>query len=186
MRRAADGTGEPAVLVESANALNAPDWSRDDRFMLYVELIRETRNDIRYIEFGTDGVPGEPVTFLGSPANEVSPKLSPDGKWQASVNGGGNPRWSKDGKELYYVEGGTLMAVPVSTESAFALGRPQPLFETPAPTVTGGESGYDVSADGRFLTIAPVEDAAEAAPPAIRIVQNWYEEFRDRQEGSRP
>ena len=41
---------------------------------------------------------------------------------------------------------------------------------------------YDVSADGqRFLTIAPVEKGEEEAPPKIRIVQNWYEEFRNRE-----
>jgi hypothetical protein len=44
-----------------------------------------------------------------------------------------------------------------------------------------GGSGYDVSAAGqRFLTVAPVE-GANSAPPKIRIVQNWHEEFRDRE-----
>ncbi len=106
-----------------------------------------------------------------------------DGKRQVSVNGGTQPRWRSDGRELYYVEGDTLMAVSVSTESAFTLGQPQQLFEAPALTRTGGglNGGYDVSADGqRFLTIAPVE-GADSAPPTIRIVENWYEEFRDRE-----
>ncbi len=41
---------------------------------------------------------------------------------------------------------------------------------------------YDVSADGRrFLTSAPAEQSAEVTMPTIRIVQNWYEEFRDRE-----
>ncbi len=80
-----------------------------------------------------------------------------DGKRQVSVNGGQQARWRGDGRELYYVEGDTLMAVSVSTESPFTLGQPQPLFEAPGFALTGGgaNGGYDVSADGqRFLTVS--------------------------------
>ena len=96
--------------------------------------------------------------------------------------GGTSPRWRSDGREMYYLERGTLMAISVSGESAPTLGQPQPLFEALGLTMTGaGPGGYDVSADGqRFLTVAPVE-GADAAPPKIRLVQNWYEEFRDRE-----
>ncbi len=100
-----------------------------------------------------------------------------------SVNGGQQARWRIDGRELYYVEGDTLMAVSVSTESAITLGQPQPLFEAPGLVLAaaGGSGGYDVSADGqRFVTVGPVEGAA-AAPPTIRIVENWHEEFRERE-----
>jgi Tol biopolymer transport system component len=117
MSTSADGTGEPVVLVESANVLNAPDWSRDGRYLLYYEINPATRHDIRYIELGADGAASEPVTFLDSPAGERDPKLSPNGrflayssdesgsseiyvrpfpdgagKWQVSVNGGRYPR----------------------------------------------------------------------------------------------
>ncbi len=197
-------------MLEADFTLNRPEWSRDGRYLIYdeFELEAEVRNDIRYIELGTDGEAGEPVMFLGSPADEQMAKLSPngrylayesdesgryeiyvlsfpggDGKRQVSVNGGQQARWRSDGRELYYVEGDTLMAVSVSTESALTLGQPQRLFEAPGFALTGGGAvgGYDVSADGeRFLTVAPVE-GADAAPPTIRIVQNWHEEFRDRQ-----
>ena len=206
VRRAADGTGEAFVLVESdAEGVLYPDWSRDGRYLVYYERNVETQRDIRYIEFRSDGDAVESATFLGSPANERHPKLSPDGrflaytsdesgrdeiyvrpfpggegKWQASTNGGTQPRWRGDGRELYYSETGTIMAVAVSIEGAFALGRPQRLFVTPGLTSTTGSWNYDVSADGqRFLTIAPVEEA-DTTPPKIRVVENWYEEFRDR------
>ncbi len=208
MRRAADGTGEAVALVESEGGLFVPDWSRDGRYLVYFEVNPETQIDIRYVGLGTDGDVGEPVTFLGSPADELFPKLSPDGRFltyssnesgrpeiyvrsfpggdgkrQVSVNGGQQARWRSDGRELYYVEGDTLMAVSVSTEPPFTLGQPQRLFEAPGLVFAAGgtNGGYDVSAAGqRFLTIAPVE-AADAAPTTIRIVQNWYEEFRDRE-----
>ena len=211
MRRAANGTGEAVALVESQGSLFYPDWSRDGRYLVYEENNPETEGDIRSIELGTDGQAGEPVTILGSRADERLPKVSPDarflayrsdesgrhevyvrpfpagvGRWQVSVNGGSRPRWRSDGNELYYVEGTTLMAVPVSTEQRFTLGQPQALFESPdlaAPTGRGAQ--YDVSPDGqRFVMVAPVQVGSdeEAAPPTIRVVENWYGEFRDREQ----
>ncbi len=147
--------------------------------------------------------------FLSTPATENRPQLSPDGrflayvsnesgrpeiyvqpfpngagKWQVSGNGGDQIRWSSDGSELFYVEGSTLMAVSVSTEQGFTLGQPQMLFESPDLVLADSGRDYDVSADGRrFVMTTPVEegDDGEVAPPSIRVVQNWYEEFRDRE-----
>ncbi len=207
MRRAADGTGEAVVLLEAEIPLVRPDWSRDGRYLVYDETGGGAGTDIRYIELGTDGEAGEPVMFLGSPADEQMAKLSPDGRYlayesdesgryeiyvlsfpggdgkrQVSVDVGQRARWRSDGRELYYVEGDTLMAVSVSTESAFTLGQPQRLFEAPGINLSGGgRGGYDVSDDGqRFVTVAPVDE--DEAAPKIRIVENWYEEFRDREE----
>ncbi len=57
MRRAADGTGEAVVLLEAEATLNRPDWSHDGRYLVYDEFepAAGSRNDIRYIELGTDG-----------------------------------------------------------------------------------------------------------------------------------
>ncbi len=208
MRKSADGTGEAVVLVESESDLHWPDWSHDGRYLVYSEENSETGRDIRYVELGSDGAASEPVTFLSTPANEDRPQLSPDGrflayvstesgrneiyvqpfpdgpgKWPVSVNGGDQIRWSSDGSELFYAEGLTLMAVSVSTEQGFTLGQPQALFASPGLTLGGGRS-YDVSADGqRFvMTMAVGDGDEEAAPPSIRVVQNWYEEFRDREQ----
>jgi Tol biopolymer transport system component len=166
----------------------------------------ENGADILYLDLQTDGDDSEPVTFLGTPAGESSARLSPDGRylayqsdelgrqeiyvrpfpdgagqWSVSVNGGRQPRWRSDGKELYYVEGTTLLAVSVSTEQGFTSGQLEVLFESPdlAPDGTGA---YHVTADGqRFVMIAPVE-GDEAEPPTIRVVLNWSEEFRDREQ----
>ena len=75
-----------------------------------------------------------------------------------------------------------LMAVSVSTGEGFTQGQPQALLESPNLLVGGG--AYDVSADGqRFVTIAPVEDDDQKAEaPSIRVVENWAEEFRDREQ----
>jgi hypothetical protein len=72
------------------------------------------------------------------------------------------------------------MVVSVSTEGVFTLGQPQQLFESSDLGRGPGSPTYDVSADGqRFVMVARIE-GEEPAPPAIRIVLNWYEEFRDR------
>lgn len=212
MRKAADGTGEPVVLVEgSADAIN-PDWSRDGRYMVYQEGWRPgtsgpTGPDIRYVRFETDGSASEPETFLSTPGAESAPKLSPDGRfvayvsdesgrneiyvrpfpngdgrWQASVSGGTQPRWRSDGKELYYVEDqDVLMAVPVATGQGLVLGQPQRLFESADLIFRNSVwPQYDVSADGqRFLTSTPVQEE-NAPPPSVRIVENWFEQFRGR------
>jgi serine/threonine-protein kinase len=208
-RKTADGTGEAVVLAESEGNPYNPDWSRDGRFLVYYEITSEGQRDIRYVVLGADGDASEPTTFLSTATtNERSPTLSPDGrflaylsdesggneiyvqpfpdgagKWQVSVNGGRQPRWSRDGTELYYVEASTLMAVAVSTEREFAQGQPQRLFESADLLANNAAMTYDVSADGqRFLTITPVGDAdEEATPHKIRVVENWYEEFRDRE-----
>ncbi len=108
------------------------------------------------------------------------------GKWPVSVNGGDQIRWSSDGSELFYAEGGlTLMVVSVSTEQGFTLGQPQMLFASPDLVLADSGRNYDVSADGRrFVMTAPVQegDDGEVAPPSIRVVENWYEEFRDREQ----
>ena len=206
---AADGTGEPVVLVESPNFLPNPSWSRDGHYLVYQENNPETGYDIRYIQVEADGSASEPVTFLATPAVEQAPKLSPDGRfvaytssesgryeiyvrpfpegagrWLASVNGGARARWSNDGTELYYTEDDALMAVSVSTAQGVIFGQTQQLFESRDLVYTRSATTYDVSADGqRFIMVAPVEDEEEeVAPPKIRLVQNWYEEFRDREQ----
>ena len=98
-----------------------------------------------------------------------------EGPRQVSTNGGNWPRWSRDGSELFYVEGNSLVAVPVSTKPNFTSGVPRQLFPR-----SGLENGFDVSMDGKqFIVVTPVGEAPE---PAIRVVQNWYEEFRDREQ----
>ncbi len=208
MTKAADGTVDATALVEVDAQMGDPDWSRDGRYLVYPQTGgRATRWDIHYLELGTGGGVPEPVAVLGTPANELDPKFSPNGRfvayvsdvsgrneiyvhsfpdgsagrWHVSTNGGTQPRWRSDGQELYYVENSALMAVAVSTDREFTLGQPQMLFESADLVGGSGATLYDVSAAGqRFVTIAPVQDGGEATPPTIRIVENWYEEFRQQ------
>ena len=94
-----------------------------------------------------------------------------------SANGGIAPWFRRDGKELFYVEGETITAVPVNQGTELSFGKPVPLFQQPGLATAGRH--YDVSADGQKFVV--IEAVGEAPPPVIRVVQNWVSEFRERQ-----
>ncbi len=180
------------------------DWSRNGRYILYNVSDPGTEVDIWYLERTGDGGAWESHLFLQTPFAEQAAKFSPNGRYVAyqsnesgrfeiyvqpfpeggrkvtvSKNGGTNVRWNPDGSEIFYAEGGTLMAVRVSmSDQDFSVGPATKLFNHPKL----GEfqrTNYDVSLDGRRFLVPQL--VGEMAHPAIRIVQNWYEEFRDRE-----
>lgn len=118
---------------------------------------------------------------------EVYVRPFPEGgrKVTVSNNGRQQVRWSREGKELFYVEGEKLMAVAVSTEGEFSPGSPDALFEHPGLRRGGNHPNYGVSLDGqRFILSEPVGyDATEGSPATIRVVENWHEGFRTRGKG---
>ena len=118
-----------------------------------------------------------------APLRDLRPAVSgPGGKWQVSTAGGTQPRWGRDGAELYYVAPDTrLMAVPIRVASdarAVDAGVPIALFPTRLASganvlATGpfSKAQYAVMPDGRFLMNVSVDEAAPAPP--ITIVSNW-------------
>ncbi len=200
--RQADGVGEEEVLASSTESIFVTDWSRDGNYILFAEGVPGVLN-IGYLERAETGEWRRSI-FSETPADEKTPRLSPDGrylvyvsnetgsyevyvqpfpeadrKWTVSTNGGTQPRWSRDGRELFYVEEDSLMAVPVSTDSTFSARAAVRLFAH--PTLRGDSAAsYDVAGDSRIVMIEDVESEDEAPQASIRIVQNWYEEFRDR------
>jgi hypothetical protein len=93
-----------------------------------------------------------------------------DRKWPVSTNGGYEPRWRADGREIYFLsEDRKLMAVPVGAGPSFGI--PKPLFQTRiAAGVTGNRTHYVPSRDGeRFL----VNMAIDAPASPITVVVNW-------------
>jgi len=105
-----------------------------------------------------------------------------DGRWQISTNGGEDPIWARDGKELFYRSraGNAVVAVPVETESDFKYGKPEVLF-TGNYTINDTPS-FDVALDGqRFLMIRKaVEKSALVGPQQISlvVVENWFDDLK--------
>ena len=126
----------------------------------------------------------------------MRPRFSVDGRWLAYVSnetgraevyaqalqgsrsrvrispdGGDAPVWSRDGRELFYLQGADLMVVPVLAGALdLAPQKPVRLFTTAI------SFGYDVAADGRFLMAEPVTTKPTSAP--IVVVLNWFEELK--------
>lgn len=103
------------------------------------------------------------------------------GKRLVSANGGIAPRWSPEGKELFYVEGSRLMAVPVRTAPGFEAGSPRLLFTedqvTPPLRLNIGRT-YDVARGGRRFVVVQRVAAGEPGRPTITVVQDWAAAFQ--------
>ena len=192
----ADGSGETESLLATPANEWGFEWSADGKY-----LAGSGGGKLWYLRAEEGGNGYKKVMFLDTSFDAVGPDLSPDAKflaytsnesgryevyvqpfpdggakWQVSTQGGTGPRWRGDGKEMFYVEGGTLMAVSVTTSPAFSVGAAQPLFEDQTAFEGRGQQ-YDVTPDGqRFVVVETLGDAGQA----IHVVENWYEEFRDR------
>jgi serine/threonine-protein kinase len=117
------------------------------------------------------------------------PKVD-EGRWQISPAGGTRPMWTRNGRELFFLDGNDhLTSVPVQTNTAtFIKGAPTQILKTryyPGSTLRGFDlRAYDISADGkRFLMIKDdetTEQKSAAAPPSMTVVLNWFTELNAR------
>ncbi len=117
--------------------------------------------DGRWIAFVNDSS-GQPEVF-------VIPASGGEGKWQISNDGGAAPRWSRSGKELFYLEGEKLMAVPVRAEPRFEPGVPRLLFSKPDLQY------FDVDPDGEHFVL--VETPEPTTHTSLGVVTNWFSEI---------
>jgi len=186
--------GEEQLLYHSPSASQPTDWSQDGSKIVFQSLDRITRWDL-----WTLSLPDRRATpLLRGSANEKEGQISPDGKWiayssdeagrpdvyvsrfpsmtgrwQVSSTGGGGsqPRWRRDGKEIFFLSADRKMtAVAVHTNGIDLVADvPQPIFQTRARYT--GERCYDVSADGqRFVINSMVLD--QPVSPIVLVV-NW-------------
>jgi serine/threonine-protein kinase len=104
----------------------------------------------------------------------VEPYPNPGPKTKISTNGGLQPVWSRDGKELYYRSGGKMMvAATIQTEPQLRVTGHRNLFEWKYVSCVVCQT-YDVAPDGRFLMI---RDPKESPRQRINVVLNWFDEL---------
>jgi Tol biopolymer transport system component len=196
---------EQIVLqLESGTLISARDWSLDGRFVVFEKFnpaVGRFQRDLWVLPMSGDR---KSFPYLATSFDEGQPVLSPNGrwlayvsnearsyqvavqpfpdpsggKWQISTNGGAYPRWRRDGGELYYLDPERrIVAVSVTAEAGFKVGKTTPLFQTPVQFPDGPPSlvPYDVSADGqRFLISAPRDQLAPTTNSSpITVVLNW-------------
>jgi hypothetical protein len=102
------------------------------------------------------------------------------GRWRVSTSGATRPLWSRDGRELFYLDADRrLTTVSVQTAAHFAAGPATTLFETKRFGLEGLARNFDVAPDGRrFVFIKNLPIPADAR--RLVIVQNWSEELKER------
>jgi eukaryotic-like serine/threonine-protein kinase len=151
------GEKKPILFLHTAAAAYDAQFSPDGRWVAYTST--ESGSQEVYVTSFDAG------KFLGGSTADSTPS----GKWQISSDGGANPRWRRDGKELFYVgPANTIMAVEVEGKGgSFEIGRSQPLFIAP---VSPFSSTFDVAPDGqRFVLITSPEQEL----PQLVLIYNW-------------
>ena len=195
----ADGTGAEELLLTSPQSKHVETWSPDGRFLVYTTVDSKTRFDLWLLPMTGDRTP-QPLVHTGKTEHQV--QIAPDGRWfaytsnesgrsevyvqafptptqrwQISTAGGGDARWSADGRQLFYIaEDRQLMSVAVKSGETFEHGNAVPLFDTGMDPYWGtSRNHYDVTRDGRFLMMVPVVD--DRASP-FNITLNWTAHLR--------
>jgi dipeptidyl aminopeptidase/acylaminoacyl peptidase len=125
------------------------------------------------------GLRGVSSQVYVQPAPSVAPAVQPGAKWQISVDGGTGPRWSRDGRELFFRNGDKVMSAAIEPAPTFRAGTPRMLFEGRFDTTFPSGGSYDVTPDGkRFLMIRSAERDGGSAQ--MQFVVEWFEEVRRR------
>jgi serine/threonine protein kinase/Tol biopolymer transport system component len=210
VRQSADGTDTVERLATTANPTRLSSVSADGRHAFMWEARAASATDIMVLDPSLPRSETRPL--LESKFAERNAELSPNGRWlaydsndagplqvyvrpfpevgrerrQVSNAGGYGPRWSRDGKELFYLAAdGTLMSVQVGSGTTWNPGPPVPIVKASdsyfrASTSFVGRT-YDVSPDGkRFLRVKNPSGQAAGSPANIVVVRNWIEEVKAR------
>jgi serine/threonine protein kinase len=177
------------------------DWSADGRSLMYVRAGGSANLWVLSDPLG-DPMNRKAYPYLETPSNTTQCQISPDshwvaytsdeshhgseiyvqsfpagsGKFQVSRNGGVQPRWRRDGTELFFVSGdGKLMAVDVKTAPSFEAAVPHVLFDAHISVGVGTRFAfrYDVSPDGQRFLINNVGQPTAVGPTQITVVTNW-------------
>jgi Tol biopolymer transport system component len=190
----ANGTGNPEPLLISPHDKSVQEWSPDGKSILFAVIAANARTPAIwhlpvaghrkpapvlqasfYINHGQVSPDGRWLAYRSNESGrfEIYVQNYPvsRGKWQISNSGGQEPRWRKDGKELFYVAGGKLMAAQIrSVGDTLQAGIPEALFEPPFIRMSG-RNRYCVAAGGqRFLVVSEVKQDEE---PQLSVLANW-------------
>ena len=208
--QAADGSGQPLSLFKLPGSTELGSISPDGTRLVFT-VSAQTSVAARDIMIATFGPPIEVRPLIKTAFGENSPRVSPDGRWmayaslesgrnevyvrpfpevdrgrwQVSTDGGFNPRWAKNGRELFFAKGGfgtprSFWSTQVQPGSTFVAGKPSEIAKSASTAAVSVE--YDVAPDGRFLVHVDASSGAAAAAsrPQLVVVQHWFDELKAR------
>src|ERR671914_480654 len=203
----ADRSGPAQRIVAEGYSQSFESYSPDGRAVVYTSQNRGLPSKIAVARLAGDA---KPRPLDETKFAQGSPKVSPDGHWlaycsnesgkpqvyvqafpgpgakiQVSNEGGTDPVWRRNGRELFYRNGDSMMAVAVLTASGFSAGRPQELWKggyshgmsssCGLPGLTS--SNYDVSPDGQHFLMIKDDDRDTATSSEVVLVQAWADEL---------
>ncbi len=201
-RRDALGAGPIEQLSTTDGPIHSPSaWSPDSTTLFFSLFRSYTRQAVAAVT-----PPDRTVrVLLDGDFAQFEPQLSPDGRWlayqssesgrievmvrpypdvtggrwQISTAGGSSPRWSPDGRELLFMDGTGLAAMPVTPGATFMVARIRRLFEI-APYGTRLGADYEVSPDGRRFLFVLDQPPPPRRPTHLVVVQHWGDDVRRR------
>ena len=204
----ADRSSPPALLTDIGSMQSPESWSPDGKTLAFTQM-DDPQSGSDIYTLALDGEK-KPRPLLRTKFSEGSPKFSPNGAWLAystnesgqpevwamgypagervhiSTNGGTDPLWRRDGRQLYYRLGDQMMVVDISYGPSLNASKPRVLWRGNYLAGAGSSCGmagptsanYDVTPDGeRFLMIEDASPAAECE--RLRVVSNWSVELKN-------
>ena len=194
--RPATGGAEPQTVIEFDQGLARQPvaWMPDGSLLAWEDAGTPNGGNVVYFPPGAR----EPLPIARTPAIETQASASPDGrfvayaldasgaseiyvqpfpptgaKWQVAT-GGTMPVWSRDGRQLYFLAGRSLMAAPVTTIGGFSIGAPRKLLDMPPALVllTDTTTNFDIAADGRFLVVR--QTSQENTSGHLVVALDWF------------
>jgi Tol biopolymer transport system component len=206
----ADGAEAAQRLTESKNPQYARSWRPDGKFLAFHELNPSTNFDVMTLPIEgnekSGWKPGEPKPFVNSAFIEVEPAFSPDGRWIAygsnesgsfevyvrpfpgpggkwQISTGGGPKWSRNGRELFYrtVENKIMVVTYTASGDSFRADKPQ-LWSPGQFTATAvANYNFDLHPDGkRFAVLKTPGTEHAAAVNKVSFIFNFFDELRSK------
>jgi len=206
-----DGSGEATRLTENLNPEYAGSWRPDGKVLAFTQSNPHTGSDIMILPMdGSENsgwIPGGPKIFLSGPHEERTPAFSPDGRWlayssnesgdyevyvqafpgpgarwQISTSEGQHPKWSRNGKELFYCtkEGKIMVVAYTVSGDSFVAEKPQ-LWSTQSLNLMnlGALSMFDLHPDGRRFAVVKVPGSTAGSPlNEGTLISNFFDEVR--------
>lgn len=174
-------------------------WYSNGKTVAFVDSHPDSRWDISLLDVSS----GRVTPFLNSKFEEWYPEFSPDGRWmaytsdesnrqevyvrpfpgpgmkqQVSSEGGSEPLWARDGRQLFYLRPNQVWVVDVRTDGGLAASKPRLLFEKPGYSSGWPIRTYDLSLDSQRFLMVKREQNKPTPVTAMNLVLNWFEELK--------
>jgi len=202
--RLADGSSPTERLTTSESSQYAGSWSPDGAVLAFIDVHPGTFGDLLlldltdrhisafldkrspawYPEFSPDG---RWMAYMSDESGReevyVRPFPGPGGKWQISHDGGREPLWARNGKQIFYrsfaeAKGPSVWAVDVRAEGGLSVSKPRLLFRAPGFGVGGPVRSWDISLDNQKFLMVKLEERKPQPVTEMILVQNWFEELK--------